>query len=428
MPTNYSSNVSFSGADRAEADAIERQRRLADALTTKSMQPVQSAHPSAPLSYTQGLAQMMQAYAGKKQGTEADTRAKAMGQQQELRRAADTAMLAQALQGRQAQPAGLAEDAAGNVTQSGGLSAQSPSQSIAAAMPMMRDPQMQGAAFQAQQGALQREEAQRFQGQQAREARTGRAEDARLADQRRQANALELQKQRAADQTGMQQMLMTQRQDLRPPVAVRTKDGTGIEYVPANQAAGRTPANPKGGGQLPASALKIQNDLVEDVGIAGSIKSDLAAMKSQLDMGTLPIGPASNPLQSLRNVSGMSTPESRNYNTFRTSLERMRNESLRLNKGVQTEGDAQRAWAELMGSLNDKKVVGQRLDEIIKLNERAANLKTMQVDLMRSNFNMEPLDTSKFAAPAPAVGGQGELNPQEAAELDALRKRFNRGR
>ena len=145
---NYSSNVSFSGDDKAEADAIERQRRLSEALTTTSMKPIQSSNPASAVSYTQGLAQMLQAYYGRKGQEYADTRAKALGTQQDERRAADTALLAQALQGRQAQPAGIAEDAAGNVTQSDPMAARTPQQGALQALPMMRDPAMQQIAMQ----------------------------------------------------------------------------------------------------------------------------------------------------------------------------------------------------------------------------------------------------------------------------------------
>jgi hypothetical protein len=86
-------------------------------------------------------------------------------------------------------------------------------------------------------------------------------------------------------------------------------------------------------------------------------------------------------------------------------MEKQRNASLLLNKGVQTEGDAQRAWNELFANMNDKGVVKQRLQELQKINERAANLKQLNIDNIRRNYGLDPLDTSSYASQQPAVGG-----------------------
>ena len=106
---------------------------------------------------------------------------------------------------------------------------------------------------------------------------------------------------------------------------------------------------------------------------------------------------------------GKSDDVSRNYGTFKTSLEKMRNDSLRLNKGVQTEGDAVRAWNELFENLNDEQYVLQRLKEIQKTNARAADLKKLQVDQIRGNFNADPLDYSQYDS-SPAILDQPAKN------------------
>lgn len=157
--------------------------------------------------------------------------------------------------------------------------------------------------------------------------------------------------------------------------------------------------------KLPTSALKLQQESLDAIGLGSSIVSDLDALEKQIDSGALKLGPVDNRIAQARNFLGASTQESKNFASFQSTLEKMRNDSLRLNKGVQTEGDAQRAWNELFANINDPGVVKQRLQEIKAINSRAANLHQMNVENIRANFGVEPLDTSGYMNQPPAVGG-----------------------
>lgn len=160
-----------------------------------------------------------------------------------------------------------------------------------------------------------------------------------------------------------------------------------------------------GGRQLPTSALKMQQEELDAISTAGSINSDLASIQGQIEGGQLQLGPVNNLVGTARNMAGMSNENSRNLQTFKATLERLRNDSLRLNKGVQTDGDAQRAWNELLDNINDPDVVKQRLEEIQRINQRAASIRQMNIDGIRANFGLDPMDTtSNFQQPA-AVGG-----------------------
>lgn len=170
--------------------------------------------------------------------------------------------------------------------------------------------------------------------------------------------------------------------------------------------------------KLPTSALKLQQEELDAIGTASAIQSDLAAIKTQVDTGKLKLGPVQNLLSAGKNMAGMSDENSRNYGTFKSTLEKLRNDSLRLNKGVQTEGDAVRAWNELLANINDQKLVSKRLGEIQKINERAANMRKMQVDSIRSNFGLEPMETGQYES-QPAVVGT------PSAPAGAKVKRFN---
>lgn len=159
--------------------------------------------------------------------------------------------------------------------------------------------------------------------------------------------------------------------------------------------------------KLPHQALKMQQEELDAIGTAGTINADLGAIQKQIEEGKLQLGPVNNITGKIKNTLGVSDESSRNLATFQATLERLRNDSLRLNKGVQTDGDAQRAWNELMTNINDPNVVKQRLGEIQKINARAVDLRKMNVDVIRRNYGVEDLDTSGYQNQPAAVGGGG---------------------
>lgn len=160
---------------------------------------------------------------------------------------------------------------------------------------------------------------------------------------------------------------------------------------------------------LPAGALKMQQQELEAIGTASGINEQLTKVEGQIKDKKLDFGPISNLVSSGLNVAGISTEQSRNLASFRSTLERLRNESLRLNAGVQTDGDAQRAWNELFTNINDKELVKQRLKEIKGLNDRAVKLRRLNVDNIRANYGKEPLDTKPYqeAGAPPAKNARG---------------------
>lgn len=184
---------------------------------------------------------------------------------------------------------------------------------------------------------------------------------------------------------------------------------------------GEQPKPPK---PLPVGALKMQQETLDAIGTAGGINADLGAVLQQVESGSLKLGPVTNAVGSVRNTLGMSDENSQNLATFKATLEKLRNDSLRLNKGVQTDGDAQRAWNELISNINDPKVVSKRLKEIQALNERAVEFHQMNIDTLRNNYGAGSIDTTARSQPKPAIQSGGGLTKQEQDELAALRKRF----
>lgn len=162
--------------------------------------------------------------------------------------------------------------------------------------------------------------------------------------------------------------------------ASRTRAQTARDYAAAD--ASRANADfirsGKGAGTfrpLPQRLQSSENEWLEKAQIASNNNADVATYIGKIDAGEFDPGVLKNRYEQAKSFFGVVDPNdvnARNYNVFLSTMERLRNESLRLNKGVQTEGDAQRAWNELFQNINDKTVVRDQLARIAALNERAA--------------------------------------------------------
>lgn len=213
-------------------------------------------------------------------------------------------------------------------------------------------------------------------------------------------------------------------QPFAPRVTPTTKPPTGFRFTSDGESLEPIPGGPRDKpNALPAFALKLQQNDLEAIGTSGSINADLASLSKQIDDKKLDLGLISNLISRGRNLTDYTDSEtSRNYASFRASIEKLRNDSLRLNKGVQTEGDSVRAWNELVSNLNNNQVVKQRLGEIQKINERAINIRRMNIDSIRSNYGLEPMDTSRYEAQPAAVGnssGGAQTTPRPVTAQDA---------
>jgi len=271
--------------------------------------------------------------------------------------------------------------------------------------------QVQTRDFQRQQLEAQTAERQAAREQRAQELLM-RLEDSRIAREERAALQRELAQMQMDGRRELAQLTASiaaaNRPAPAPTLATVMRDGkpTVID-ARTGQAIGEAPPKDNKGGQLPSAALKLQQENLDAINAASGSAADIDALVGQIDSGSLKLGPVENVKSKARNAVGMSSPESQNFATFEASLENMRNASLRLNKGVQTEGDAQREWNALIANINDPKVVKKRLQEIKKINERAIALRKMDVDVIRQNYGLDPLDVSAREGVAPAVSDAG---------------------
>lgn len=208
---------------QADGERLARQRRMAEALQQQALQPLQMPQqPGVRISPLAGLAKVLRAHTARKEMEDIEGEQKALAGQMQETRNADMSLLAQALRGRQATPGGLTEDASGNVTQADPLAAQSPVESLSAALPMLRSPEMQQAALTGLQGAQQREEQRTFQASQAEEARTARLHERLLQ--------IDAAAATAGENRAFQERLAKERSDLMRELAQIKSQGGGNPY------------------------------------------------------------------------------------------------------------------------------------------------------------------------------------------------------
>lgn len=149
---------------------------------------------------------------------------------------------------------------------------------------------------------------------------------------------------------------------------------------------------------LPANIIKLQDDNLQTVGQLQIINKKIDNFINQIDNNQIDFGLIENPKSKFKNYIGNSDEQSRNFNSFSSFIEEMRNGLLLLHNGVQTEGDAERALNQLIadGGLNDKKLVKDRLMDIKTANENNAKLREMQNEQIRSEYGKNPLNYDNY--------------------------------
>lgn len=187
------------------------------------------------------------------------------------------------------------------------------------------------------------------------------------------------------------------------PAGYRQTAAGNLEFIPGG------PADPSikptaAAKPMPQNIFKLREATIAEAETANGINTSLDKHLGRIQRGELEFGPVANRLAEGRNAAGLSSPQSRNFAEFRSDLEKLRNDSLRLNSGVQTDGDAQRAWNELFANINDTDYVKQRLSTIRQLNERAEMLKRASVDRMDQEYGgVGPGNQAPASGPQPGM-------------------------
>jgi hypothetical protein len=112
---------------------------------------------------------------------------------------------------------------------------------------------------------------------------------------------------------------------------------------------------------------------------------------AKLEGGQVKLGAVRNLASRGKNWAGKSDDNSRAYADVQQTFEKIRNNYMLLAKGVQTEGDAQRAWASEIGEFvqNDNALALQQMKKAQGMVDRAIAAQEARVDTVYTNFGSE---------------------------------------
>jgi hypothetical protein len=101
-----------------------------------------------------------------------------------------------------------------------------------------------------------------------------------------------------------------------------------------------------------------------------------------------------NPANSAKNMAGMSDDQSRAYARYTRFVQDLVNSNLRLNNGVQTEGDAWREMKSIAanGTSYDNKTAEQALERVIDKAKGAADRGIAHLETRKKTFGDEPFE------------------------------------
>lgn len=207
--------------------------------------------------------------------------------------------------------------------------------------------------------------------------------------------------------------------------AARTRQAMGIDGAQfALQRAGQwNPGGKNAGGTspLPVGALKELLGVEEALGATQILGDIIGKNRNRLTNGTLDVGPGARIAGRIRTGLNMSNANDVNITELNADKTKIVNESLRLNKGVQTEGDAIRAGEELMAA-NDAQTLKRAFDRLEEINQRAIQLQQRKAALINGNYGrsaspggmpsaVEAFGGGAAPVPVPAVPARRRFNP-----------------
>lgn len=151
--------------------------------------------------------------------------------------------------------------------------------------------------------------------------------------------------------------------------------------------------NPFGG-----SDRAVRDELEDrtDMRELASLNNRLQAVKEDIKSGDLDFGMVEDSLNFVRNFTGLTLGDkgARKViarNRYEQFIQKYVNDSLRLNKGVQTEGDAIRAIREIKAA-RDPQAVMAALSSLEKINNQAQQIRRKRIEDRRALYGMTPYD------------------------------------
>ena len=155
-------------------------------------------------------------------------------------------------------------------------------------------------------------------------------------------------------------------------------------------------AEKKAENKLSGTLQKAETDDIFALETSKNINKDVDKFDKLITDGKLEFGVIDTGGDWFKGLIGNQGEEEINSSKFKSFISKLRNDSLRLNKGVQTEGDAQRVMDELFNAFdsNDSKVIQEKLREIKRINELAVSLRKKTIINRRDGQNVKKFDFS----------------------------------
>lgn len=154
---------------------------------------------------------------------------------------------------------------------------------------------------------------------------------------------------------------------------------------------------------IPVGSLNKVLEAQDALGATQVISDIIQKHARRMQSGELVVGPVDTIGAKFRTGLGMANAQDVNLNEWEADKTKIVNESLRLNKGVQTEGDAQRAIEELMGA-RDQATAARALRRLAEINARAVQLQKQKLTTIYGNYGRRT-DGEPVQRRQPAQGG-----------------------
>jgi hypothetical protein len=166
---------------------------------------------------------------------------------------------------------------------------------------------------------------------------------------------------------------------------------------------------------MPVGALKEMLSIEDSLGSTKLVADTLAKHASKIQSGDLSVSPVNAIGARVRETFGAANTNDVNLREFKADITRTVNEWLRLNKGVQTEGDAQREYKAIMDS-NDPVVVARSIERLSKIMKNTVEIQVRKREAIQRNYGQGG-QTARSASQPSQQPVKRARNPQTGETL-----------
>ena len=149
---------------------------------------------------------------------------------------------------------------------------------------------------------------------------------------------------------------------------------------------------------LPPALQKVEEGDIEAVMSMKNINTDADKFYNFIQDGELEFGRFDNIEDAWKGWWGTQGREEELTSEFKIFIQKLANDSLKLAKGVQTEGDAERVGKELLSAYdqNNSRLIKNRLLKMQEINQRTINIRKALIKNRRISQNAKPFDFEIF--------------------------------